>query len=388
MNILIEGWRNINHSFALVNQWQIMELIKSNDIFFKDVPYISKNWNKNKNSSGLEKNILEQINKLPSTKSDQNHDITYRISFPFNFNNEFNSKILVVFGNCEYKKLRKEKYVPKLTEEIKNNKNFFIHTPSNWSKEGYLKAGFKNSQIIVVPHGVDKKVFYLSSIDEKIKLKNKYGIKDDEFVLTNIGAMTENKGVEILIAAYGILKKKFDNLRLILKDQSNLYGIKTNYLFDKIKKSNFNQKFNIINEKMMKDIKIISENLNLNEIRNLYSITDCYVSPYLAEGFNLTPLEAAACGTQIIVTKGGSTDDYFNDCLGFQIESKLVKMNEDFYRLEPEIESLISILKEKIINKKDELKQKRRDYVHNNFSWQKIVKDLKNEFEEKLNKNI
>ena len=388
MNILIEGWRNINHSFALVNQWQIMELIKSNDIFFKDVPYISKNWNKNKNSSGLEKNILEQINKLPSTKSDQNHDITYRISFPFNFNNEFNSKILVVFGNCEYKKLRKEKHVPKLTEEIKNNKNFFIHTPSNWSKEGYLKAGFKNSQIIVVPHGVDKKVFYLSSSDEKIKLKNKYGIKDDEFVLTNIGAMTENKGVEILIAAYGILKKKFDNLRLILKDQSNLYGIKTNHLFDKIKKSNFNQKFNIINEKMMKDIKIISENLNLNEIRNLYSITDCYVSPYLAEGFNLTPLEAAACGTQIIVTKGGSTDDYFNDCLGFQIESKLVKMNEDFYRLEPEIESLISILKEKIINKKDELKQKRRDYVHNNFSWQKIVKDLKNEFEEKLNKNI
>ncbi len=384
MNILIEGWRNINHSFALVNQWQIMELIKSNDIFFKDVPYISKNWDKNKNSSGLEKDISKQINNLPRAESNQNHDITYRISFPFNFNNEFNSKILVVFGNCEYKKLKKEKYVHQLTDEIKNNKNFFIHTPSNWSKEGYLKAGFKNSQIIVVPHGVDKKLFYLSSSHEKIKLRTKYGIKDDEFVLTNIGAMTENKGVEILIAAYGILKKKFNNLRLILKDQSNLYGIKTNYLFDKLKNSKFNQKHNIINENMMKDIKIISENLNLNEIRNLYSITDCYVSPYLAEGFNLTPLEAAACGTQIIVTKGGSTDDYFNECLGFQIESKLVKMNQDFYRLEPEIDSLINILKEKIINKKDELGHIRSDFVHENFSWKSVVKKLTKEFEIKL----
>ena len=384
MNILIEGWRNINHSFALVNQWQIMELIKSNDIFFKDVPYISKNWDKNKNSSGLEKDISEQINNLSHAKSNQNHDITYRISFPFNFNNEFNSKILVVFGNCEYKKLKKEKYIHKLTEEIKNNKNFFIHTPSNWSKEGYLKAGFKDSQIIVVPHGVDKKVFYLSSRDKKIELRTKYGIKDDEFVLTNIGAMTENKGVELLIAAYGILKKKFKHLKLILKDQSNLYGIKTNYLFDKLKNSKFNQKHNIINESMMKDIIIISENLNLNEIRNLYSITDCYVSPYLAEGFNLTPLEAAACGTQIIVTKGGSTDDYFNECLGFQIESKLVKMNEDYYRLEPEIESLISILKEKIINKKDELEHIRSDFVHENFSWKSVVKKLTKEFEIKL----
>ena len=199
--------------------------------------------------------------------------------------------------------------------------------------------------------------------------------------------MTQNKGIELLIAAYGILKKKFKHLKLILKDQSNLYNIKPHYIFDILSKSELNKKHNIINESMMKDIIIISENLNLNEIRNLYSITDCYVSPYLAEGFNLTPLEAAACGTQIIVTKGGSTDDYFNECLGFQIESNEKKIKNSFL-LEPKLASLLEILENKIINKKDELKQKRRDFVHNNFSWQKIVKHLKKEFEEKLNKNI
>ena len=145
MNILIEGWRGINHSFALVNQFQISELIKSNEIYFNDAPFVSNKWDKNKNSSGLEKKLSEQINNLPPSQFNQSHDVTYRISFPFNFNNEFNSKILVVFGNCEYKTLNKEKYVHELTGEIKNNKNFFIHTPSNWSKEGFLKAGFKKS---------------------------------------------------------------------------------------------------------------------------------------------------------------------------------------------------------------------------------------------------
>ena len=42
MNILIEGWRGINHSFSLVNQWQIIELLKTSNIYFKDVKENSK----------------------------------------------------------------------------------------------------------------------------------------------------------------------------------------------------------------------------------------------------------------------------------------------------------------------------------------------------------
>ena len=383
MNILIEGWRGINHSFSLVNQWQVIELSKSCEIFFKDVPFVSKEWNNKKNFSGLEKDLSDLINKIPKPQKDLVHDITYRISFPFNFNNEFNSKILFVFGNCEYKVLNKSKYINDIPERLRYNKEFFIHTPSNWCKEGYLKAGFRDEQVIVVPHGVDKNTFHVISEEEKIKIRKEYEIENDTFVLTNIGAMTENKGVEILIAAYGILKKKIDNLRLILKDQSNLYKVKTNYLFDKIKRSEFNKRYKIINDKMMDDIKIVSKNLSLKEIRNLYSITDCYVSPYLAEGFNLTPLEAAACGTQILVTKGGCTDDYYNPCLGYQIESKEKKIN-DSYLLEPKIDSLVSILEEKIINKSDNYKIERSNYVNKNFSWDKVVSKLKEEFKSKL----
>ena len=54
-----------------------------------------------------------------------------------------------------------------------------------------------------------------------------------------------------------------ENLKLILKDQSNLYGITTNHIFENIKKSEFNEKFNIINDEMKKDIIIISKNVVL-----------------------------------------------------------------------------------------------------------------------------
>ena len=208
MNILIEGWRGINHSFSLVNQWQILELSKSCDIFFNDVPFASEKWNKKKNFSGLEKNLLNFIDSIPNPQKNQMHDITYRISFPFNFNNQFKSKILFVFGNCAHKVLPKINYINGIPDKLKNNKDFFIHTPSNWCKEGFLNAGIKDDQIVVVPHGVNEKTFHVVSEEEKIKIRKEYGIEKDAFILTNIGAMTENKGVEILIAAYGILKKK------------------------------------------------------------------------------------------------------------------------------------------------------------------------------------
>ena len=384
MNILIEGWRGINHSYALVNQWQINELIKSSNISFKDVPFSNKNWNSEKNDSGLKDEIKNIINQIKPPSKDIAYDITYRISGPFNFDKKFSSKVMFVFATTEYRNLTEEFYINCDPDKLGKEENFFIHTPSNWSKKGFLSAGFRDDQVVVVPHGVDLNTFNLISQEEKKKIRNKYKIKYDDFVLTNISAMTVNKGVEVLIAAYGMLKKKHKNLKLILKDQSNLYEWKVDFPMKKVFESEFNQKNKIFNDEMYKDIIVISENLDFDQLRDIYSITDCYVSPYKAEGFNLTPLEAAACGTQIVVTDGGSTDDYFDDCMGFKIESKEKNLNNNIF-LSPKIDSLIDILNS-IINKTDYKKEIRSKLVHKNFSWESVVKKLKKEFEKKLSK--
>ena len=382
MNILIEGWRNINHSYALVNQWQMIELSKFANISFKDVPYITEKWNKKKNDSGLNEKMKNIINSFEAPSENFNYDITYRISGPFNFDTKFNSKLLFVFGTTEYKNLTSRNYINGNPIELCEKEDFFIHTPSNWSKDGFLKAGFKENQVIVVPHGIEISTFYLISDNEKKIIREKYKVKPKDYVLSNIGAMTQNKGIESLVAAYGLLKKKYKNLKLILKDQSNLYDVKPNYIFDKLFKSEFNNKYKIINNEMLKDVIIISKNISLKELRDIYSITDCYISPYLAEGFNMTPLEAAGCGTQIVITKGGSTYDYFDNCMGYQIESEEKTINNDTL-LNPKLDSLVEILS-KLINKSDDSKLVRSKFVHENFSWANLTIKLKKEFESKL----
>ena len=77
--------------------------------------------------------------------------------------------------------------------------------------------------------------------------------------------------------------------------------------------SNTKKKFsNLLIEEALSDIIVISKNLSLNDLQQLYGSCDAYVSPYRAEGFNITSLEAAACGLPVILTSGGSTDDYYD----------------------------------------------------------------------------
>ena len=128
-------------------------------------------------------------------------------------------------------------------------------------------------------------------------------------------------------------------------------------------------------------IGFITENLNLNQLNGLYNAADCYVSPYRAEGFNLPPLEAAAAGCPIIVTKGGSTDDYVDDSFAIQVESTKKSFTNQCF-LEPILESLISSLTQ-IIKCKAVLidMRKARILIEKNYSWHVVCQELINQIE-------
>ena len=370
LKICIEGWRGINHSYSIINQNQLIELSKLPiDLRFRDVSFPDKNWNKNKNADGFSKDDKRIINQIKKAKTDEIFDVIYRISYPFNLAKTKSKKHFVQITSERNTKLNIINGSP---SDLSNRQFLKIITPSIWSKNGLIKTGFDENQIIIIPHGVDNKIFRKISENEFNNLKLKLNIKKDDFILTNVGAMTGNKGIHFLITAYAILKQKLKNLKLILKDQSKLYNIKAQTYIKTIQDTKYSK---FMTDDVLKDIIFISENLDLKTLNQLYNLSNCYVSPYKSEGFNLPPLEAAAAGTPIIVTKGGSTDDYFTSEIGLQVESNLIETQDKRF-LEPNLDSLIDCITEVYNNTKNFGQTEGSKMIQNNYSWTKITRKL------------
>ena len=370
LKICIEGWRGINHSYSIVNQNQLIELSKLPiDLRFRDVSFPDKNWNNNKNADGFSKDDKRIVNQIQKAKTDEIFDVIYRISYPFNLAKTKSKKHFVQITSERNTKLNIINGSP---SDLSNRQFLKIITPSIWSKNGLIKTGFDEKQIIIIPHGVDNKIFRKISENEFNNLKLKLNIKNDDFILTNVSAMTGNKGIHFLITAYAILKQKLKNLKLILKDQSGLYNIKGQTYIKIIQDTKYSK---FMTDDVLKDIIFISDNLDLKTLNQLYNLSNCYVSPYKSEGFNLPPLEAAAAGTPIIVTKGGSTDDYFTSELGLQVESNFIE-TEDKRFLEPNLDSLIDCITDVYNNTKNFGQIEGSKMIQNNYSWTKITRKL------------
>jgi len=374
--LLIEGWRGINHSYAMVNQYQLLEFKKLDvDLYHNDVPFYRKDWNQVRNFCGFDQVAVEQINAIPNLGQGIRPDITYRIGFPYNLM-PANSEKLFVYGTSEYQMLTDEMLsLGKGPTDLKSLPLTII-TPSNWSKIGFLNAGFKDDQVRVVPHGVDLSIFKQLDPDLRVRYRGLLGVEKDSFVMLSIGAMSKNKGIDILLSAYIQLKRKYPQLKLALKDQSNLYGFSANDLVMLYCKERNIDPTSKEMQDAISGIVCIAENLSLNQLNGLYNAADCYVSPYRAEGFNLPPLEAAAAGTPIIVTKGGATDDYADGSFALQIHSvKKIIGNQHF--LEPNLESLIDNL-EKLLTHKALSMNKRgaSTFLSSNLSWEVVCGKL------------
>ena len=379
MKICLEGWSKINHSFSISCVNKLLEFIKLPlDLKFKETSYANNLWNYSNNFHGFSEKNTKKILSIKPPEKNEFFDIIYRISYPFNFQKS-NSKKLFVFATSEFQNIN-DMFINEIPGNFSYRDDLKIITPSKWSRLGFIESGFNSNQIKIVPLGVDCDIFYPISLERKNEIRNKLKLKKEDFIISNVGNMSSNKGIDYLIVAFAILKKRYKHLKLILKDQSNLYGISGRDIFLKTKKG---INGHLLDEDVENDIIFLSKNMTISILNDLYNISDCYVSPYRAEGFNLGPLEAAATGTPIIVTEGGSTDDYFNEDSGLQIKSKFINSNNRKY-LEPSIESLVENTSLIIQNPRKYGNEKSIKFIRDNFSWKKTVEKIYNIFDKNL----
>lgn len=317
-HLLIEGWRGVNHSFALVNQCQILELQKLGGmrLFHRDLPFAMPHWNAKTHAAGFSAADSDTIAALREPAAGERVDCIYRISSPFRAEPASAVKTLT-FMVTELGLSAKSFEPGSAHAEAFTRDGNLIVTPTHWSRDRLVDWGFDPGHIRVVTHGVYEDTFHPLSAEERATNRANLGLREDETVYLNLGVATWNKGIDLVLLAFAELRRQGRRARLILKDQRGLYGISVEQVLKDLCASHPA----LFTAETLGAIQVVSVNLSQAELRLLYGVADCYVSPYRAEGFNLPVLEAIACGTPAVVTDGGATDDFCRPGVALRVES-------------------------------------------------------------------
>jgi glycosyltransferase involved in cell wall biosynthesis len=375
MRIIVEGWRFLPHSYAIANQFQLLEMLKypNLEIFHKDIPYLDENWQP---VAGLLDATAEAaIKNIPHPWASLKADATLRISVPYNFAPS-NTKRTCLFATTEWGILHNENF--RITgaaslREGHSNSDIIIITPSHWSKTGFIRSGANPDRTIVIPCGIDPKIYKPLTKSEREALRKQLGW--DGFVFLNVGAGSPNKGIDLLLKAFSVVVESYPEARLVLKGEESIYE-SDSLIAQNIDELSFDEA-----EKVLPRMAYIGETLPFAKMAQLYQAADAYVSLYLAEGFNLPALEAIACGLPVICTKGGPTDDFTTPDFAWHVESTFqegTSNDRQIFRLMPDLEHSIALMKN--IIEQPELCDRSREagpkFVATGFTWKHVTDQL------------
>jgi len=214
-----------------------------------------------------------------------------------------------------------------------------ILTQSNEIKDRFNNLGCR---IKFLPNGADTEKFIPISQKDKEKLREKYGIDKEKFVILHVGHLIKVRNLQIFNRMQG-----GDNQVIIIVSSHRKMNSK---LYESLKTSG-----------------CIIWRGNFKNIEEIYALSDCYVFPVL-EGYSismpLSVLEAMACNLPVITTKFEGLTTFFNEGEGLV-----------FAEHEEELLSLIDYIK------KGNTGVKNRDKVLP-YSWENIGKRLVRIYEE------
>ena len=323
--VCIEGWRGVNHSIAMVNQHQLLALLDEPglQLYHRDLPYFLKHWNAAQMPAGFSAPDQARLAAVVSPPEGQALDCVLRVTSPFISRFEPGQKTLsFMVTECGLVPECFDVPAPDLAAFTRDENR--IVTPSAWSRDRLVEGGLDGERIVVVPHGVKADVFAPMAEPDRQQARRMLGVADGETLLLNVGVATWNKGLDLLLIAFARLRQRHGHVRLLLKDHRDLYRFGVERTLAEVQKAHPT----LITDQVLGAISVLSTSLDQAQMRALYAAADAYVSPYRAEGFNLPVLEAMACGTPVVVTDGGATDDFCPPALSLRVASRAGRQDE------------------------------------------------------------
>lgn len=199
------------------------------------------------------------------------------------------------------------------------------------NKEDYelAKRKFKAKQIEFVPGvGIDENKFNFEiSIKEEHELRQSLGLKDDDFLLIQVGELNKNKNQIMSIKVMKDLVEKNEKFHLLLVGEGPLEG----YYKKTIEEDNLKNNIHVLGYR--------------NDIPKLLKISDVLLSLSYREGLPVNVIEAMFCGLPIIATDcRGNRDLVIDNRNGYVINIR--KNKKDLNK------KIITLLNEKKICKK------------------------------------
>ncbi|MDQ1265895.1 MAG: hypothetical protein QG635_1047 [Bacteroidota bacterium] len=332
INIVWEGSQFVYHSFALINREHCSNILDTGLANLTLIPYekdqFSYEGNKkyerlNDADIRFKPDVSEDIARLPY--------IWIRHQWPPKAEPPLGAK-WVIMQPWEFSQLRQD-FADIFSQAAE------IWTPSNWSRMAMIDSGIDFDKVQVVPNGIDPVLFKPSG--SKFNLPTEKKLK---FLF--VGGTIFRKGIDVLLQAYSTTFTDEDDVSLIIKDmggESFYRNMTAKELIEKIK----------MNPKAP-EIIYYDDYFTELEMAELYRACDVFVCSYRGEGFSLPTLEAMACGLPVIVTQGGSTDDFVDEDCGWQIPARRISVGKvidgkpltgEAFIFEPDIPALIDILK-------------------------------------------
>jgi glycosyltransferase involved in cell wall biosynthesis len=367
--ILVEGWRLIPHSYAMVNQYQCLELLKRPDLrlYHRDVPH---SWAK---TTGIWTPEVEaKISGIPAPPLDLKPDVLLRMGFPHFLDADPAAKRTISWCTSEFGLIDATSIGDRRTPfTALSNATSHIVACSKWAAMGLINSGACKNNVTIIPCGANTDVFKPATTERRAALRKQFGWQD-KFVFLNISAMTRNKGVYLAIQAVAALLDRYPTLQLMLKGSDALYN-SGQYV-----QANLAHVSQATAAKLAPHMGYTGNTLTESSIVALYQAADAYVSPYRAEGFNLPVLEAAACGLPVICTRGGSTDDFVDDSFSLRVEARPCIDNELRMTLEPDLEHLTRQLERVITDEafREQARVAGPEWVRSKFTWKHSVEKL------------
>lgn len=420
IKVLFKGWTEIPHSYAIVNGFQLIYLYKNFkdtlDIYVDEMPYYRQEWTYSKKQFFSDE-YTKILNSFPKWNGEE-VDLIYSITYPYNIINESkNGDNTEFYKKCVYYTSEFCALLPhfftgpgldtneKIINYLHENKNLFFTGPSEWSLEGLRNFKINDNRNKLIPNGVDTSIFFKKDNQLRNKIREFYNIKPNEFLLMNIGAMTRNKGIiQILLTIHKLVNiENLKHFKLLLKGTGDLYQSKEflEHYFNELTNSNIISSEHV-NNLLENHIIFSDKTMSYDSINNLMNACDLYMSPYLAEGFNLTALEALTAGCNILIPTTGSTKEmmeriYENDGNKFiyyvnsKVETQqMMKQNiisvDDIVKI---IKMYEKEMKEKWNNDKIDLKyENMKNFIDENYSWNFISKELMKYFRNIIENNL